>query len=170
LVQLAKVQEEEARAAQAAEDARASDALDAVQAQISLLRHQISIEERSLEALDKIAAKFDALATGVLSVSQAVAQYNSVSGSRIKIPSFADGGMHSGGLALVGEEGPELVNMGPSRVHTTADTADMFSRSGDDEAVKAELVKQNEYLRELVKISHKQERTLKEIELQGEVI
>jgi hypothetical protein len=34
--------------------------------------------------------------------------------------------------------------------------------------VKDELVKQNEYLRELVKLNAKQERTLREIELQGE--
>jgi hypothetical protein len=83
-------------------------------------------------------------------------------------PRFATGGMHSGGLAIVGEQGPELVNMGPARVWNATETASMLGGRMADEATQAELVKQNEYLRELVKLNAKQERTLREIELQGE--
>ncbi|GAA4923484.1 peptidoglycan DD-metalloendopeptidase family protein [Nesterenkonia rhizosphaerae] len=41
----------------------------------------------------------------------------------IDIPAFAKGGYHGGGWALVGEEGPELVNFDrPGRVYTAAET------------------------------------------------
>lgn len=33
------------------------------------------------------------------------------------LPAFARGGYHSGGLALVGEQGPEIVDMSPARVY-----------------------------------------------------
>lgn len=84
-------------------------------------------------------------------------------------PRFAAGGMHSGGLAIVGERGPELVNMGPSRVWNADDTAAIMGGSAaTNAAAHAELAKQNDYLRELVRLNAKQERTLREIELQGE--
>lgn len=84
-------------------------------------------------------------------------------------PRFAAGGMHSGGLAIVGERGPELVNMGPSRVWSADDTAAIMGGSATtNAAAHAELAKQNDYLRELVRLNAKQERTLREIELQGE--
>ena len=43
------------------------------------------------------------------------------------IPAFERGGMHRGGLALVGERGPELVAMGPARVINAQDTKAMLS-------------------------------------------
>jgi tape measure domain-containing protein len=47
------------------------------------------------------------------------------------IPAFERGGIHSGGLALVGERGPELVAMGPARVINAQDTkAIMAADSG----------------------------------------
>ena len=50
---------------------------------------------------------------------------------------FARGGMHQGGLRIVGEEGPELEATGPSRIYTKKDTASMLS--GGSESVVAEL-------------------------------
>lgn len=47
---------------------------------------------------------------------------------------YADGGMHSGGLRLVGERGPELEATGPSRIWTFDQTRDMLGRKGDDNA------------------------------------
>lgn len=35
--------------------------------------------------------------------------------------------MHTGGLALVGEKGPELVNMGPAQVFSNKASNDMFN-------------------------------------------
>jgi hypothetical protein len=42
------------------------------------------------------------------------------------VPAFAYGGMHSGGMRLVGENGPELEVTGPSRIYSNRDTANMF--------------------------------------------
>ena len=49
-------------------------------------------------------------------------------------PAFADGGMHSGGLRLVGENGPELEATGPSRIYNANQTATMLS--GGDAAAQ----------------------------------
>ena len=44
-------------------------------------------------------------------------------------PAFAAGGMHSGGLRIVGERGPELEATGPARYWSAADTAAMLGNS-----------------------------------------
>lgn len=49
----------------------------------------------------------------------------------VDIPAFAKGGYHTGGLALVGEEGPELVRMGPSQVFTAHETREILRGSSD---------------------------------------
>lgn len=55
-----------------------------------------------------------------------------------QIPAFAAGGLYGGGLALVGEKGPELINFNkPGYVHTAADTASMMG--GGNGAVVREL-------------------------------
>lgn len=45
------------------------------------------------------------------------------------IPAFATGGMHSGGLRLVGENGPELEYTGPSRIFNAGQTSSMLDNS-----------------------------------------
>jgi hypothetical protein len=56
----------------------------------------------------------------------------------VGIPAFADGGSYRGGLALVGEEGPELINFSnPGQVYTAKQTASMLS--GESSEVVAEL-------------------------------
>jgi hypothetical protein len=45
---------------------------------------------------------------------------------------FADGGMHEGGLRMVGERGPELEVTGPSRIYSNNDTRKMM---GTDEMI-----------------------------------
>ena len=42
------------------------------------------------------------------------------------VPTFASGGMHSGGLRMVGEQGPELEVTGPSRIFSHNQTKGMF--------------------------------------------
>lgn len=55
-----------------------------------------------------------------------------------EVPAFAKGGRHNGGWALVGEEGPELVNFSnPGRVYTAAETQAMLS--GKEQAPEAAL-------------------------------
>lgn len=50
------------------------------------------------------------------------------------VPAFADGGLHGGGLRLVGERGPELEVTGPSRIFSAADTRRLLAGSGGDTA------------------------------------
>ncbi len=40
---------------------------------------------------------------------------------------FAAGGIHTGGLRMVGETGPELEVTGPSRIYSASQTKDMMS-------------------------------------------
>ncbi|AZB65041.1 tail tape measure protein [Cereibacter sphaeroides] len=44
----------------------------------------------------------------------------------LDVPGFATGGLHGGGLRLVGELGPELEATGPSRIHSAGQTADIL--------------------------------------------
>jgi tape measure domain-containing protein len=56
-----------------------------------------------------------------------------------QVPRHADGGRYAGGLALVGERGPELINFAsPGYVYTAAQTRDMM-RGGDNAELIAEL-------------------------------
>ena len=56
----------------------------------------------------------------------------------IKLPAFAAGGAYQGGLALVGEQGPELINFSqPGQVYTASQTRSMMS--GDNAALVAEI-------------------------------
>jgi phage-related minor tail protein len=52
------------------------------------------------------------------------------------VPKFAAGGLHSGGLRLVGEKGPELEVTGPARYYTAQDTQDMLSGGGSGQAAE----------------------------------
>jgi hypothetical protein len=61
------------------------------------------------------------------------------------VPAFADGGAHSGGMRLVGEDGPELEVTGPSRIYSNANTMGMLSGNSQ------ELVQEIRSLRQEVK-------------------
>ena len=47
-------------------------------------------------------------------------------GYESRLPAFRNGGMHSGGWAMVGEAGPELAYMPPSRIYSNSDTRQML--------------------------------------------
>jgi predicted nucleic acid-binding Zn-ribbon protein len=53
------------------------------------------------------------------------------------VPTFAKGGMHSGGMRLVGEQGPELEATGPSRIFSHNQTASMFKDPDLKDAVRS---------------------------------
>lgn len=54
------------------------------------------------------------------------------------LPVFAAGGMHAGGVRLVGEDGPELEATGPARYYSAADTVSMLtSPQANSEALAA---------------------------------
>jgi TP901 family phage tail tape measure protein len=87
-----------------------------------------------------------------------------------KIPAFASGGMHAGGLAVVGEEGPELVNMGPSRVWNANQTRDMLSnRELVDEikALRSEVARLAAYNRQTTINTGDTARRIKDFDLNG---
>jgi hypothetical protein len=46
-----------------------------------------------------------------------------------EMPGFYNGGMHSGGLRLVGENGPEIEATGTSRIYNANQTADILGGS-----------------------------------------
>ncbi len=55
------------------------------------------------------------------------------------VAEFANGGSHTGGLRIVGENGPELEATGASRIWTARQTADMVAGAGSNTATVAEL-------------------------------
>jgi len=52
-----------------------------------------------------------------------------------KLPAFAGGGDHAGGIALVGERGPEIINTGAARIFNAGQTKSILG--GNDELVAA---------------------------------
>jgi len=55
------------------------------------------------------------------------------------LPAFGAGGSFAGGLALVGERGPEIVNTGPSRIYSFDQIVAGLGGAGRDEALVAEV-------------------------------
>lgn len=67
---------------------------------------------------------------------------NNIAPTDGKLPAFANGGVSSGGLALVGERGAELVNLPKGASVTPAnDTRSLLSRGSDNSRVEALLEK-----------------------------
>jgi len=85
----------------------------------------------------------------------------------LKVPQFADGGIHTGGWRIVGEEGPELEYTPPSRIYSNSDSSDMFDMS--------ELVAEVKQLREdmrstnyaIAKNTQKTAKTLEKFDYDG---
>lgn len=61
---------------------------------------------------------------------------------------FARGGMHMGGLRLVGEEGPELEVTGPSRIYSAEQTRQLLASGNDNSVLIGTLQRQNTLLEE----------------------
>ena len=55
------------------------------------------------------------------------------------LPAFARGGVHGGGWALVGEDGPEFAYMPPARIYTASETARMQASDGSSGALEEKL-------------------------------
>ena len=118
----------------------------------------VSREDAYLAANPDVAA---AVAAGMFSSG---AEHFALHGQFEDRPAFANGGTHRGGMRLVGERGPELEVTGPSRIYSARQTSEMMH----DDVLRKEVREMKEYMRELVKINNRQERSLKEIEFQGE--
>lgn len=91
------------------------------------LEYLESLEKTAKEQLDALKGNTEATTTLV----QAIAQWQGISG--LTLPAFASGGAYQGGLALVGEEGPELINFSnPGQVYSASQTAGMLRGSSTD--------------------------------------
>jgi hypothetical protein len=98
------------------------------------------------------------------SINNLMADFFGASG---RVPAFASGGYHSGGMRLVGERGPELEVTGPSRIYNAQQTKGMLS--GND--TKAELAAMrrdlNNGLKAIAKSTRKSAETLNKFDYQG---
>ena len=70
----------------------------------------------------------------------------------LSIPAFASGGMHYGGVRLVGERGPEIETTGPARYFNATQTASMLT-GGSNAALVAEVKALREQVRDLTSVS-----------------
>ena len=60
----------------------------------------------------------------------------------VKMPTYAEGGYSAGGLAIVGEHGPELVDFAqPARVYSTADSRQLVRESPETVAELQALIR-----------------------------
>lgn len=76
------------------------------------------------------------------------------------LPAFAKGGMHSGGWAMVGEDGPEVAYMPPARIYSAPDTRAMLSGIGNsDAAIERLTARVEELTKELEKVTMNTART-----------
>jgi tape measure domain-containing protein len=105
--------------------------------------------DKAAESLSNTASQFATLADYQFAQDMAKTAIGKAiaSSANRKIPAFANGGYHAGGLALVGEHGAEVVDFSsPARIYTADQTRSMFSGesgrgdvSGSMSAVVAEL-------------------------------
>ncbi|SIS65138.1 tape measure protein [Paracoccus saliphilus] len=113
------------------------------------------IKERSQAGKDALTDMFGSIIDGSMSAKEAVANLlmeiakaQLISGimglpgmggvasgiGSLLIPGFAKGGMHSGGVRLVGEEGPEVEATGPARYWTASQMANAMQGSSGSQA------------------------------------
>lgn len=112
---------------------------------LKLLERDLETAERhhaqSLSSLAQIVAT-GAHQSGLLlsvdyNIKQLAAQMSMVGAALVAaaqpdgLPAFASGGMHAGGVRLVGERGPELEVTGPARIWSAEDTRRFLSGGGD---------------------------------------
>lgn len=65
------------------------------------------------------------------------------------VPAFAAGGLHAGGLRLVGEDGPELEATGPARIYSAPQTRALLADRGGEAGDSALAAAMREMAREL---------------------
>ena len=109
----------------------------------------VNYQSDSLALLDSIDLKLAALEGASLSAEKIIADAVKAGSDRTAdglraviaaltgqaVPAFAAGGFHSGGIRLVGENGPELEVTGPSRIYNANDTSAMLG--GDTARLEA---------------------------------
>lgn len=96
-----------------------------------LSRAVIDMARQNVASAAELKAFQAQIAASLLETTRAIA-----AGQGITVPAFASGGAHSGGLALVGERGPELAYLPPAQVYNAGTSAGAL---GDLGAMLAEM-------------------------------
>lgn len=109
---------------------RNSDTLEWARARAIFAALQASEKPKS------IAGYFDGVDAGLLPLADIRDRLASAAAA----PKFALGGLHAGGLRIVGENGPELEATGPSRIYTAEQTASMLGGQSEDMGVVRNLL------------------------------
>ena len=127
------------KAAQEAAGAQVS----AADKQLEALQGQLDVQNAALKQLQGQSATLEEIEKQIAELKPLLG----AAGDKAGVKAFARGGLAMPGWAVVGEEGPELVNFSqPGRVYTAADTAALFrsatpraadTDSGSDAEVKA---------------------------------
>ena len=85
--------------------------------------------------LAKVAAADASTASSALATYQTASAYAAATQSAL--PAFASGGLHTGGWRLVGENGPELENTGPSQIFSNSQSKSMLNNDDLIAEIKA---------------------------------
>lgn len=108
-----------------------------------------------------IKAGSDATLNGLAAIVSAITREAAPSTSSWGGPAFASGGAYQGGLALVGERGPEFINFDqPGQVYTAAQTRGMFAGGQGSNTARLEALAERQaqqleaVLRELTALRH----------------
>ena len=131
-------------------NAQLKSAQDAAGAQVSAADKQLEALQGQLDVQNAALKQLQGQSATLEEIEKQIAELKPLlgaAGDKAGVKAFARGGLAMPGWAVVGEEGPELVNFSqPGRVYTAADTAALFrsvtpraadTDSGSREEVKA---------------------------------
>ena len=131
-------------------NAQLKSAQDAAGAQVSAADKQLEALQGQLDVQNAALKQLQGQSATLEEIEKQIAELKPLlgaAGDKAGVKAFARGGLAMPGWAVVGEEGPELVNFSqPGRVYTAADTAALFrsatpraadTDSGSDAEVKA---------------------------------
>lgn len=125
---------------------------------------QLTDAEIQVQAILKIQETNQTSADALVSINAAIAEFVNAGG---RVPQFASGGYHYGGLRVVGENGPELEATGPSRIVPSS----RVSIGGGDSELRREIaelrVEMKTALVQIAKNTRKSSETLNKFDYQG---
>lgn len=146
-------------------EGRSAALLDSIASEAS---KELSVAERQLSALESINQKIIDIEPRFLWSALLEENAPGLPGfTGFRIPGFANGGYHSGGLRIVGENGPELERTGPANIISNHKLRGMMGGSKDE---LEELKKMNKRLERIESYNKDSRKFQREISLQGDRI
>ncbi len=129
-------------------NAQLKSAQDATGAQVSAADKELEALQGQLDVQNAALAELQGQSATLEEIEKQIADLKPLldaAGQKAGVKAFARGGLAMPGWAVVGEEGPELVNFSqPGRIYTAADTAALFrsatpraTNTGSREEIKA---------------------------------